>query len=91
MVCGSRFNASARATAVQPWASNSTAYQRSRSRDVGARIIRRCTSWASISHCSRDRSISLTLITNPFNSWDQLASYFTNLTYLSAHFTLALV
>ena len=89
MVCGSRSSASAAATAVQPWASSSMACQRSRG--VGARIIRRRTSLAFISHCSRKRSISLTLITNPFNSWDQLASYLTNLPYLSAPLTLVLV
>ena len=41
------------------------AYHRSRSRDVGDRIIRRRKSLASICHCSRNRSISRTPITNP--------------------------
>ena len=41
------------------------AYHRSRSRGVGARIIRRRKSLTPICHCSRDRSISLTPITNP--------------------------
>ena len=36
-----------------------------RSRGVGARIIRRRKSLTPICHCSRDRSISLTPITNP--------------------------
>ena len=65
MVCGSRSRASAVADAVQPWASNQTACQRSRSRGVGASIIRRCRSLAFISHCSRDWSISLTPIATP--------------------------
>ena len=41
------------------------AYHRSRSRGVGARIIRRLKSLTSICHCSRDLSISLTPIINP--------------------------
>ena len=38
------------------------AYHRSRSLGVGAKIIRRRKSLTSICHCSKDRSISLTLI-----------------------------
>ena len=64
-VWGSLSSASAAAEAVQPWASNSMAYHRSRSRGVGDRIIRRRKSLESIRHCSRNRSISLTPITNP--------------------------
>ena len=41
------------------------AYHRSRSRGVGDRIIRRRKSLESICHCSRNRSISLTPITDP--------------------------
>ena len=63
MVCGSRSRASAVAAAVQPWASSSMAYQRSRSRGVGARIIRLRKSFTPICHCSKERSISLTPIT----------------------------
>ena len=44
---------------------NHTACQRSRSRGVGARIIRRCKSFTSNSHRSSDRSISLTPIIPP--------------------------
>ena len=66
MVWGSRSRASATAEPVQPWASSNRAYHRSRSRGVGDRIIRRRKSLASICHCSRNRSISLTPITNPF-------------------------
>ena len=65
MVCGSRSSAAAVAAALQPWASNKMAYHRSRSRGVGARIIRRRKSLTSICHCSKDRSISLTLIIYP--------------------------
>ncbi len=72
MVCGSRSRASATAEPVQPWASNSRAYYRSRSRGVGDRIIRRRKSPASIRHCSRNRSISLTPITNPSLTRDKL-------------------
>ena len=62
MVCGSRSNISAVAAAVHPWASKRMAYHRSLSRGVGARITRRCMSFTPISHCSSDRSISLTPI-----------------------------
>ena len=65
MVQGSRSSASAVPTAVNPWASNRMAYHLSRSRGVGERIIRRCKSLASICHCSRNQSISLTPITSP--------------------------
>ena len=65
MVCGSRPKACAVPEAVHPWASSQMACQRSRSRGAGARISRRCKSLASICHCSRNRSISLTPITNP--------------------------
>ena len=41
------------------------AYHRSRSLGVGAKIIRRRKSLTSICHCSKDRSISLTLIIYP--------------------------
>ena len=41
------------------------ACHRSRSLGAGARISRRCRSLASICHCSRNRSICLTLTTNP--------------------------
>ena len=41
------------------------ACHRSRSLGVDARISRRCTSLASICHCSRNRPICLTPITNP--------------------------
>ena len=44
------------------------AYHRSRSRGVGAKIIRRRKSLTSICHCSKDRSISLTLIIYPPNT-----------------------
>ena len=63
--CGSLARASAVAAAVQPCASSRMAYHRSRSRGVGARIIRRRKSLTPICHCSRERSISLTPITNP--------------------------
>ena len=63
MVRGSRSRASAVADTVLPWASSEMAY--ARSRGVGARIIRRSKSLTSICHCSRNRSISLTPITNP--------------------------
>ena len=92
MVCGSRSKASAVADAVHPWASSSMAYHLSRSRGVGARIIRRRKSWASICHCSRYRSMSLAPITNPSSTYaTSYPSLFTNLPYPSAHFTLALV
>ena len=65
MVWGSRPRASAVAEAVQPWANSQMACQRSLSRGVGARISRRCKSLASICHCCRNLSISLTPITNP--------------------------
>ena len=65
MVCGSRPKACAVPEAVHPWASSQMACQPSRSRGAGARISRRCKSLASICHCSRNRSISLTPITNP--------------------------
>ena len=65
IVCGSRPRACAVPQAVHPWASSQMACHRSRSRGVGARISRRCKSLASIRHCSRNRSISLTPITNP--------------------------
>ena len=71
MVCGSRSKASAVAAAVHPWASSSMAYHLSRSRGVGARIIRRRKSGAFICHCSRDRSISLAPITNPTSTLRQ--------------------
>ena len=92
MVWGSRPNASAVAEVVHPWTSSQTACQRSRSRGVGARISLLCTSLTPISHCSRKRAISLTPITNP----PQLPKPAnpdlpTNLTHVSAHFTLALV
>ena len=44
------------------------AYHRSRSLGVGAKIIRRRKSLTSICHCSKDRSISLTLIIYPPNT-----------------------
>ena len=65
MVWGSRSIAFAVADAVQPWAGSKMAYHRSRSLGVGARIIRRRRSLTLICHCSRNRSISLTPITNP--------------------------
>ena len=65
MVWGSRSKASAVAAAVQPWASSSIAYHLSRSLGVGAKIIRRRRSLVPISHCSKDRSISLTPIITP--------------------------
>ena len=65
MVCGSRSSSSAVAPAVKPWAISRMAYHLSRSRGVGARIIRRRRSLTPICHCSRDRSISLTPIINP--------------------------
>ena len=61
MVWGSRSSAAA----VQPWVSSKMAYHRSRSRGVGARIIRRRRSLTPICHCSRNRSISLAPITIP--------------------------
>ena len=63
MVSGFRSNGSAVAESVHPWANSSMAYHRSRG--VGATIIRRRKSLASICHCSRNRSISLTPITDP--------------------------
>ena len=92
MVWGSRSNASAVDEAVQPCASSSMAYHRSRSLGVGARIIRRRKALASICHCSRNRSISLTPITIPSQlprPANPVPS--TNLPHDSAHFTLALV
>ena len=65
MVCRSRPKAYAVLEAVHPWTSSQMACHRSRSRGAGARISRRCKSLASICHCSRNRSISLTPITNP--------------------------
>ena len=65
IVWGSRSSASAVAAAVKPWASSRMAYHLSRSRGVGAKITRRRKSLTPICHCSRDRSISLTPITNP--------------------------
>ena len=65
MVWGSLSSASAVAEAVQPWASSQIACHLSRSRGVGARIVRRCKSLILICHCSRNRSISLTPIINP--------------------------
>ena len=62
-----------------------------RSRGVGARIIRRRNSLTSICHCSRERSISLTPITNPPTSETSYRSSFTTLPHASAHFTLASV
>ena len=59
MVGGSRSRAVAVADAVQTWAGSHKARQRSRSRGVGDKIIRRCKSLASICHCSRNLSISL--------------------------------
>ena len=72
-VWGSRSSTSAVAAAVQPWARSSMAYHRSRSRGVGARIIRRRKSLTPICHCSRDRSISLTPIINPLGHPQKLA------------------
>ena len=64
IVRGSRSKASAVVEALHTWAS-SRACHRSRSRGVGNQITRRHKSLASICHCSRNRSISLTPITNP--------------------------
>ena len=61
---GSRSRTSAVAEAAQPWASSQKAYHRSRYLGVGARIIRRCKSLIPTCHCSIERSISLTPITN---------------------------
>ena len=72
MVWGSRSSVSAVAAAVPPWANSSRAYHRSRSRGVGDRIIRRRKSLASICHCSRNRSISLTPITIPLGLLQKL-------------------
>ena len=92
MVSGSRSSESAVAAAVQPCVSNKMAYHRSRSRGVGARIIRRRKALASICHCSRNRSISLTPITNPSQLPKPANSVLlTNLPLAPAHFTLALV
>ena len=91
MVWGSRSNASAVVEAVQPWASISMAYHRSRSRGVGATIIRRRKSLGSICHCSRNRSISLTPITDPSLLRESYSNSSTTLPHASAHFTLALV
>ena len=92
MVCGSRSSASAVPAAVQPCASSKMAYHRSRSLGVGARIIRRRKALASICHCSRNQSISLTPITNPSHLQRPANSVLTtNLPHPSAHFTLALV
>ena len=63
-----------------------------RSRGVGARIIRRRKSLAFICHCSRNPSISLTLITNPSLTTRKANPVPPpNLSYVSAYFTLALV
>ena len=92
MVCGSRSSASAVAAAVQPCASSKMAYQRSRSLGVGARIIRRRKALASICHCFRNRSISLTPITNPSHLQRPANPVLpSNLPHPSAYFTLALV
>ena len=79
--------------ALQPWASNRMAYHRSRSLGVGAKIIRRRKSLTSICHCSKDRSISLTLIIYPPtpNYCTLWPSSSTNLSHFSAYFTSALV
>ena len=55
MVWESRSSALAVSDAVQPWAKSSMAYHRSRSRGVGASIIRRHKSLTPICHCSRER------------------------------------
>ena len=91
MVWGSRSNASAVVEAVQPWASINMAHHRSRSRGVGATIIRRRKSLASSCHCSRNHSISLTPITDPSLLKESQSSSSTTLPHASAHFTLALV
>ena len=60
MVWGSRSNASATATVVQPRAKSQRACHRSRSRGVGARYIRSRTS--PISSCHRSRSCAMSFI-----------------------------
>ena len=72
MVWKSRSSALAVSDAVQPWASSNMAYHRSRSRGVGARIIRRRKSLTPICHFSRNRSISLTPITSPCQTPEKL-------------------
>ncbi len=72
VVCGSRSKASAVADPVQPWASSSRAYQRSRSRGLDPRIIRRRKALASISHCSKNPSMSLAPISNPSHTIPKL-------------------
>ena len=71
--------------------SSNRAYHPSRSRGVGDRIIRRRKSLASICHCSRNRSISLTPITTPFSLQDGLTQLPTTLPHASCAFHLALV
>ena len=92
MVCGSRSSASAVAAAVKPWASSRMAYHRSCSRGVDARIIRRRRLLTPIRHCSRDRSISLTPITNPSPKTAKANPVLLpNLPHVPALFTLASV
>ncbi len=88
MVWGSRPIASAVAAAVQLWASSQRACHLSLSRGVGARIIRLCKSLASISHCSRNRSISLTPITIPSLTTEQANTVFHNSTPSACAFHL---
>ena len=65
MVWASLSNARATAAAVQPCASNHSACQRSRSRGVGARYIRRRASASSIRHRSNSAPISSMPNSNP--------------------------
>ena len=76
MVWASLSNARAAAAAVQPCASSHSACQRSRSRGVGARYIRRRTSASLIRHRSSSAPISIMPNSNPHsNSFTDQLNY----------------
>ena len=91
LVWGTRSNACALGEAVDPRAGSSRTYQYSRSRGVGAGIIRQRKSLASISHSWRNLSTPVAPVNNPSRPMAWANQILPNLPLIPAFFVLALV